>query len=194
MKRLRLILIFACVLMVISGVPDHSSAHDDHHHHVTDATPLASPVANTGTGAVYLRITNNGDAPDRLDSATTDAAQTVEMHGMEMDGDVMRMTPMPDGLEIPAGETVTLEPQGGHLMLVNLNHDLRPGSTFRITLVFEQAGEVDVEVLVDVEAPQDSAPVTVGEITIDQVWSIPAPMIDGIASDSPATPVATPGN
>jgi len=178
-------------------------AHDGHDHGVAtpDASPVATPEVNTGTGAVYLTISNGGSDADTLLSAHTDAAQKVELHGTTMEGDVMKMVPMPEGVEIPAGGTFTFAPQGDHLMLVNLNHDLKPNSSFDLTLTFAKAGDVTIEVPVQTEAPDaEASPETVGDITISGAWSRPAPMITGSAGhdhggmDHGATPEATPGS
>jgi copper(I)-binding protein len=122
-------------------------------------------------------------------AASTDAAQTVDLHAMEIADGLMRMTPLSNGLEIPAGKTVILEPQGTHLMLVNLNHDLRAGDTYQITLTFEQAGDIELDVTVAIDPPEEGKESTVSDITIGNPWSRPAPML----TPAPAgTPEATP--
>ena len=60
------------------------------------------------------------------------------------------MTELPDGLPIPAGQTVTLAPGGYHLMFMQLTGPLVEGSTLPVTLQFEKAGAV--EVMLDVGA------------------------------------------
>jgi hypothetical protein len=158
-------------------------AHDGHG--ATEATPGATPSAlgNTGTGAVYLTIRNNGDSPDRLIAAVTDAAQVVEIHSMSTDGGVMKMQELVDGLEIPPGESVTLDPDNLHLMLVDLNCDLAPNSSFEVVLTFEIAGEVTVTAVVTTSVPEDESAVTTGNLEISKVWARPAPRL---------TPSATP--
>jgi copper(I)-binding protein len=189
MKRsLALLSMFSLILaagFLTSPVAAHEG-HDD----ATAATPTGSAVAsNTGTGLVYLEIRNDGDEPDRLLAANTDAAQSVDLHGSEIDDGVMRMTSLSDGLEIPAGESIVLEPQGMHLMLVNLNHDLRPGDTYQVTLTFEHAGEITIDVTVAVDAPEEEAGTTVGNLTIESAWSLPAPRLTPAPAASPeATP------
>jgi len=163
------------------------SAHEGHDHG-NPATPEASPEMNTGTGSVYLTITNGGDAPDRLLSASTDAALTIEMHALAVTNDVMAMTPLQDGLVIPAGETVVLAPQVMHLMLVNLTRDLRPGDTYDLVLTFERAGEVSVTVTVGAGAPEATLAVTAGDLSIEGVWSLPAPMLTSGTGVPEATP------
>jgi copper(I)-binding protein len=157
-------------------------AHDGHGNE--SATPDATPAlpVNTGTGAVYLTIINHGDSADRLISATTAAAQTVEIHSMSIEGNVMRMQELANGLEIPPGETVTLDRDNLHLMLVNLNHDLAPDSIFDMELTFETAGTIVVQVKVTMAVPEDDAVVSVGDLEIGNAWSRPAPMLTSVAT------------
>jgi hypothetical protein len=68
---------------------------------------------------------------------------------MKMDGSVMRMREVEKGLEIPAGGSVTLAPGGYHLMMMGLKGPLKQGSTVPVTLVFEKAGTIDVELAVE---------------------------------------------
>jgi copper(I)-binding protein len=175
-----------------------ATAHDGPH---GAATPEASPEANTGTGAVYLTIVNNGSDADTLISGKTEAAQFIELHDMSMADGVMKMEPMANGAEIPAGETFSFNPQGAHIMLVNLNHNLERDSTYDLTLTFATSGDITVPVVVQFDAPDEgSSPVQVGDLTIEAIWSRPAPMITvgngthGQAMEHGATPPATPGN
>jgi hypothetical protein len=64
---------------------------------------------------------------------------------MSMDGGVMKMRELKDGLEIPAGATVELKPGSYHIMMMNLSHPLAAGETVKGSLTFEKAGKVDVE-------------------------------------------------
>lgn len=98
------------------------------------------------TGAAYLTLVNEGDAPDRLVAAAAPVAARVELHAMEMTGGVMRMRPLPDGIALPPGETVTLGPGGTHLMLMGLESPLAEGGRFPLELTFERAGRQTVEV------------------------------------------------
>jgi hypothetical protein len=103
-------------------------------------------LPNAPVGGAYLTITNSGAADDRLVSVTTPAAGVSQIHEMKMDGDVMKMNELPDGLVIPAGETVKLEPGGYHLMLMQLTGPLVEGQSITVTLTFEKAGAVEVQV------------------------------------------------
>mgnify|MGYP003336813699 CR=1 FL=1 len=110
-------------------------------------TRATAPTAPSGGG--FLKITNTGTAPDRLVSASSPtAAAEVQIHEMKMEGSVMRMRELENGLEIPPGATVTLAPGGLHLMLIGLVEPLKTDTKVPLTLVFEKAGSIDVELAV----------------------------------------------
>ncbi|QDZ12955.1 copper chaperone PCu(A)C [Devosia ginsengisoli] len=117
----------------------------------TRATLPNAPVAGG-----FLTIENIGTEPDRLVSVTSDIAGETQIHEMAMQGDVMKMRPLADGLEIPAGETVVLAPGGFHIMFMGLKQTLVEGETVAVTLTFEKAGSV--EILLPVEAAAADAP------------------------------------
>jgi periplasmic copper chaperone A len=96
-------------------------------------------------GAGYMIIENKGAKADRLLSAASDAAQMTQVHTMEMTGDVMKMSELNDGLEIPAGGKVELKPGGTHIMFMGLKQGFKEGGTVKVTLKFEQAGEAVIE-------------------------------------------------
>ncbi len=101
--------------------------------------------AGTNTAA-FFTIRNQGSQPDRLLAVESTAAKAVEIHQTKMENDIMRMSPLPDGIEIPAGGEVSLAPGGLHIMLIGLKEDLKAGSSLELTLVFEQAGRVSLTV------------------------------------------------
>lgn len=97
-------------------------------------------------GAGYFTVTNRGAAADRLVSGSTPVSQRVELHTMT-DG-VMQTRPISEGVSIPPGETVAFTPGGNHAMLVNLKEPLKRGSSIPLTLEFERAGRLTVELAV----------------------------------------------
>jgi hypothetical protein len=99
----------------------------------------------TGTGAVFMRLVNEGNEADRLLGGTTDVAKVVEIHETVMQDDIMKMQMLPDGLEVPANGEVVLKPGGYHVMLIGMQRDLNVGDTFTIELQFEKSGTVTVE-------------------------------------------------
>jgi copper(I)-binding protein len=71
------------------------------------------------------------------------------VHEMKMDGNVMRMRELEKGLEIPPGATVELKPGGFHVMFMGLKAPLAKDQRVPITLVFEKAGSIDVDMKVE---------------------------------------------
>jgi copper(I)-binding protein len=99
------------------------------------------------TGAAFLMVENAGEA-DRLIAVAGDVAERVELHSHEMEGDIMRMRPL-EAVEIPAGGSAVLRPGGHHIMLIGLKQPLKEGERFPLTLTFEKAGTITVEVAVE---------------------------------------------
>ena len=115
------------------------------------ATPKGAAV-----GGGYLKITNNGSAPDRLTGGSFDVASRFEIHEMKMDGGIMKMRPLTDGLTIGPGETVELKPGGYHIMFMGLKRQLVEGERFKGALVFEKAGKIEIEFVIDKLAAHSS--------------------------------------
>ncbi len=118
----------------------------------TRATP---PTAKAGGG--FVTITNKGTTPDRLIAVRSAASDKVEIHEMKMDGSVMRMRELEKGVEIPPGATVTLKPGGYHIMFMELKAPFAKDAKVPVTLVFEKAGSIDVELLVQAMGAQSPA-------------------------------------
>ncbi|HXV97537.1 MAG TPA: copper chaperone PCu(A)C [Anaerolineae bacterium] len=103
------------------------------------------PVAPGANGAAYLKLVNEGSSPDVLLGVESQVAEAVEMHETKLDeNDVMSMSPL-SKIEVPAGGSVSLEPGGKHIMLINLQQALKPGEKISLTLNFEKSGPLAVE-------------------------------------------------
>jgi len=111
---------------------------------------------NAVTGAVYLGLHNQGKTADRLLSAQTPQATKTEIHTMLQLGEVMKMQKL-DSVGIPASGDTKLAPGGTHLMLFGLHKPLVAGERFPLTLQFEQAGKVEVEVMIEATEPDAHA-------------------------------------
>ena len=99
------------------------------------------------TGVVYLTLSNSGPAADRLVSVSSPVAAEAGLHIMVMEGTVMQTRPV-DALDVKPGDSIQLKPGGLHIMLTNLKQALKQGAHFPLTLEFEKAGRVEVEVTV----------------------------------------------
>lgn len=109
---------------------------------------------NAPTVAAYFVIHNTGDSPDRLLSVQTPVAAQAELHAHVMQGDLMKMQPVP-GVDVPAKGELSFAPMAYHVMLLGLKDRslLRDGQHFPLTLNFEKAGPVDVQVSVQKQPP-----------------------------------------
>lgn len=103
----------------------------------------ATPPGVTIAGG-YLAIVNTGMSADRLLSVTTAISSPGLIHVTTIENGVARMVPLDEGVLLPPGETVTLDPVGMHIMFEDLTTSLAAGAMVEAVLVFELAGEVPV--------------------------------------------------
>ena len=138
------VFIAACVAAVAFASP-LAAAHGyikgniEVRHPWTRATPPGAEVA-----AGYLEIRNTGREPDRVIGASTPAAGRVEMHVTASEKGVMKMREV-TSFEAPARKRLTLRPNGTHLMIVGLKKPFVKGQRIPLTLRFERAGDVHIE-------------------------------------------------
>jgi copper(I)-binding protein len=107
----------------------------------------ARPGDLEGSSAIYMVIKNNGPS-DALLSVSSSIADIAQIH---------RTTPGADGtvsmveqefVDLPVGEWIYFQPGGLHLMLLGLETPLADGDTFPLTLEFENAKDLTIEVQV----------------------------------------------
>lgn len=102
------------------------------------------------TGAAFMTLENTSDSADRLVGVTSDAARRVELHSHVSDANgVMKMTMIEGGIDLPAHQSHVLKRGGDHVMMMGLNDALVAGSSISMTLIFEKAGEITVDVPID---------------------------------------------
>lgn len=111
---------------------------------VSGAFSRATPP-NAQSAGGYLSIHNAGAADDTLVSVTSEAAKDVSIHQMKMNGNVMEMSAVENGLPVPAGGTVSLDPMGYHLMLTGMAAPFVQGQCLDMVLHFAKAGDVTVQ-------------------------------------------------
>jgi periplasmic copper chaperone A len=129
-----------------SGHPDQMHIHD------------AYARATGKTGAIYFTVHNNTATDDRLVSVSTDVAQKAMLHSQTENADgVMEMRDMADGLPLPAGAMVELVRGGDHIMLMGMAGAMQDGQMITLTLTFEHAAAMVIEVPVDNARKPDGA-------------------------------------
>ena len=121
---------------------------------VTDAWARATVQGQKATGA-FMKITAKDSA--KLVGVSSPVAGVVEIHEMKMDKDVMKMSALPNGLELPAGKAVELKPGGYHVMLMDLKAPLAKDTTIPLTLTVQDVkgvkSTVELKLLVGMQAP-----------------------------------------
>ncbi|MCB1332234.1 MAG: copper chaperone PCu(A)C [Roseivivax sp.] len=118
---------------------------------VSDPYARASTAMAT-SGAAFLVIENTGPEDDRLIAARSDIADRVELHTHKEDANgVMQMLEVKEGFAVPAGASHALARGGDHLMFLGLKRPMEHGATVAVTLTFEKAGEMAIEIPVDLE-------------------------------------------
>lgn len=126
-----------------------------------DGVHVIDPYARVSTmmsnsGAAFMVIENHSATDDRLISAQSDVAEKVELHTHKDDGNgVMKMMEVTEGFVIPANGTHALARGGDHVMFLGLKQPLAHGDIVSVTLTFERAGDVVVEIPVDLERKPD---------------------------------------
>jgi periplasmic copper chaperone A len=116
---------------------------------VVDAWVRPAPMAG-GTGAAYMQISNEGPGDDTLIGVRANFAESAEMHEtVQQDG--MATMHLVDSIALPAGGSITFEPGGYHVMLINIAEPMQPGESVTLTLVFEQMGEMQISAEVRAE-------------------------------------------
>lgn len=156
--RIRTVCVYMMVMLLLSA-PTFALAQGTDEETECDITyifnawarPTAPGIPNS---AVYGLLVNLQGDMDTLVSASTDAAEVVELHEVTIgEGDVMQMRPVEGGLAIPPASYLELKPGGLHIMLINLTEPLVEGQQIELTLTFEHAGDVVLAVpVVDMTA------------------------------------------
>ena len=126
----------------------------------------ASPVAKAG--AAFMVIRNDGDQPDRLIGAISDAAARVELHThIDASDGVMQMREVEGGFSIPADGAHSLKRGGDHVMFMGLKDSWAQGDRIPVTLTFENAGDITLEIEVDLERAAEGHGTGQGEMGSD---------------------------
>jgi len=106
--------------------------------------------ASAKAGAAFMIIKNFTDDDDRLIGVVSNVSKKTELHTHKIDANgVMKMGPIAGGLAVPAHSQIELKRGGNHVMMMGLNRSLNQGDVVTLTLTFEKAGEMVMDVPVD---------------------------------------------
>lgn len=133
--------VFVCAALVLSACNAGSDLPEGIT--VEEAWIRPAPMGG-GVAAGYMTIRNGGPGDDALIGARAEFASEVQVHESIVQDDIAVMRPV-EAIPVPAGGTVLLEPGGYHLMLMDVQEGIEFGETVTITLIFENAGEVQIQ-------------------------------------------------
>ena len=149
MKAHKLLLLAGLLVSpLLAQAHEYKAGQIEIDHPWSRAMPPTAPNA-----AAFFVLHNQGDTADRLISASSPQAQKTEIHEHVHKDGLMKMQQV-QGIDLPAGAEVKLQPMGYHVMLFGVQKQAQDGERFPLTLRFEKAGEVQVEVAVQKDAPQ----------------------------------------
>lgn len=139
-KRVCFLFFLACLAvfqgpLLAAGAADSVSVSEPY----IRAVPPGLP-----NSASYMVLTNNGDRDLVLKGASSPAAKVVELHTHLMENGMMKMRQV-EKIDLPAGQTVALQPGGYHVMMIGLQQQLVPGEQIDLTLQFEDGSELAVK-------------------------------------------------
>ena len=134
-KKLISVLLLATMLVSACAKPGEFKVMD----------AWARPATSGDNGAVYFIVSNATNTDDTLLSVSTDVASAAEVHMSMMDSNGVMSMQMQESVSVPAQQEVIFKPGGLHIMLVELNRDLKIGDTISLTLNFEKAGSITIQ-------------------------------------------------
>ena len=132
------------LLLSLLGMSLHVSAQTV----VDDAWVRATVAGQPSTGA-FMHITSSTDS--KLVEVRSPVAKTVQIHESKMQNDVMSMQPV-TSVALPAGKSVAIEPEGYHVMLIDLVNQVKAGDQVPLTLIVEDSKGVKEHIEVKAEA------------------------------------------
>jgi len=100
-------------------------------------------AADTGMTAAFGTVTNTSDDSVTITAASSPASTAMELHEVVDSNGKMAMQPKPDGFTVPANGTLTLEPGGYHLMLMDVTQPIKAGDSDTFTLTCADGGSAE---------------------------------------------------
>lgn len=143
-------LLAGAVMLATSAFAFAGEGIELHDAYARASTPTAS------SGAAFMTIHNHGGPDDRLVAVSSPVAEKVELHTHEEDANgVMKMIHVEGGFDLPQDGEIVLKRGGHHIMFMGLKEPFEQGKMIPLTLTFEQAGDVETDVVVDLERKAD---------------------------------------
>jgi len=128
--------------------PDPASLASDGSPAIVADRAVISVAPGADVAAVYLRLRNDGPAPERLLAASVPGASHTMLHETVREAGRLRMEPADEGLSLEPGQVLVLEPAGPHIMLMGVSGRYANGTRVPVALRLGSGGALEVEALV----------------------------------------------
>ncbi len=132
------------LLLSLLGMSLHVSAQT-----VVDDAWVRATVPGQPSSGAFMHITATTDS--KLVEVKSPVAKTVQIHESKMENDVMSMQAVPS-IALPAGKTVNIEPEGYHVMLIDLVGQIKEGDNVPLTLIVEDSKGIKESIEVQAQA------------------------------------------
>ena len=132
------------LMLSLLGMSLHVSAQT-----VVDDAWVRATVPGQPSSGAFMHITANTDS--KLVEVKSPVAKTVQIHESKMENDVMSMQAVPS-IALPAGKTVNIEPEGYHVMLIDLVGQIKEGDNVPLTLIVEDSKGIKESIEVQAQA------------------------------------------
>ncbi|MBT4880791.1 MAG: copper chaperone PCu(A)C [Alphaproteobacteria bacterium] len=163
-KKIQLSILF-CLIVCVSHTPTFLCAkmllpQSTNFKNIHISGPFSR--ATTGkNGAIFMDLKNAGSSNDKLVGVACPLARSVELHNTVKEGKVMKMRTV-ESIDLPIKTSASLAPGGKHIMLMGLYNPLKEGENLTLTLFFERAGQITLEIPI-AQAGAKSAPLQLPE-------------------------------
>jgi periplasmic copper chaperone A len=147
MRKNFVVAVLGIALSIVPLLVFAKGAHAQPQIHISEAVAGQSHTEGARTGAVYFAIGNHGDAADALIGLSSDVAEAAELHVTKNENNIVSMRPVPR-LDLFPGDMLDLRKLNMHVMLVGLRGPLKAGQVIKVTLRFEKAAQMIVDVVV----------------------------------------------
>lgn len=170
MRKL-MVALAAAGALALAGCSSDSASTTESSAPATDAavtvTDAYIPQPASDTSAMFGTITNSGTEAVTLTTGSVEGVGMVQVHEFVTEDNKQIMQEMPNGLEIPAGGSVTLQPGGYHVMMMDVTADWQVGDEVPVTLEFTNNETVEVTAVVKAREGMNPDEATMDEGSMD---------------------------
>ncbi len=170
MRKL-MVALAAAGALALAGCSSDSASTTESSAPATDAAVTVTdawiPQPASDTSAMFGMVSNSGSEAVSITGGSAPDVGMVQVHEFVKEGNKEVMQEVPGGLEIPAGGSVTLQPGGYHVMMMDVTADWQVGDEVPVTLEFTNNETVEVTAVVKAREGMNPDEATMDEGSMD---------------------------